>query len=213
VSCRLRLTQRVLRSSRRTAGALLVLPKESSIVCTPGTVNRCSNRSFGGWLPAHALRSRLRGKNGEGEGHHQPPPQYTPHSGKVKGTSLDRRARCACPARSPACAARRGGGIARRWLAEISPGSSATALRLCRVSRHCRHGCRLYVGRRAQPSFRRWQQAHGICGGSPVFSNSTAIASALARKTQRKWSSSGRVGTSTKQAISLFSRSGSARKK
>ena len=84
MSCRLRLTQRVLRSSRRTAGALLLLPKE--------VINRLHtrdgeplflNRSFGGWLPAHALRSRLRRKNGEG-GHHRPLPQYTPRSGKVK---------------------------------------------------------------------------------------------------------------------------------
>src|ERR1700728_3222735 len=36
------------------------------------------------------------------------------------------------------------------------------------------------------------------------FSNSTVIASTLARKTQRKWSWSWRAGTSTKQAISLF---------
>src|SRR5580700_5178107 len=36
------------------------------------------------------------------------------------------------------------------------------------------------------------------------FSNSTVIASTLARKTQRKWSWRWRAGTSTKQAISLF---------
>src|SRR5216684_339218 len=36
------------------------------------------------------------------------------------------------------------------------------------------------------------------------FSNSTVIASALARKTQRRWSWSWRAGTSTKRAISLF---------
>src|ERR1700683_331972 len=36
------------------------------------------------------------------------------------------------------------------------------------------------------------------------FSNSTAIASTLARKTQRKWCWSWRAGTSTKQAIPLF---------
>src|ERR1700684_2842242 len=43
-----------------------------------------SSTPHSGWLPAHALRSRLRGKNGEGGGHHQPLPQYTPRSGKVK---------------------------------------------------------------------------------------------------------------------------------
>src|SRR5260370_881591 len=36
------------------------------------------------------------------------------------------------------------------------------------------------------------------------FSNSTVIASVLARKTQRRWSWNWRAGTSTKQAISLF---------
>src|SRR6202453_3706614 len=43
-----------------------------------------SSTPHSGWLPAHALRSRLRGKNGEGGRHHQPLPQYTPRSRKVK---------------------------------------------------------------------------------------------------------------------------------
>src|ERR1700691_5251755 len=43
-----------------------------------------SSTPHSGWLPAHALRSRLRGKNGEGGRHHQPLPQYTPRSRQVK---------------------------------------------------------------------------------------------------------------------------------
>jgi hypothetical protein len=121
-----------------------------------------------GGYQAHALRSRLRGKDGKGGRHHQPLPQYTARSRQVKAPVwIDERDALAL---HDSLLALHGGAVGLR-----DNGLLKSAL--ARPRQHFAYAespdivdmAAAYTGRhRAQPPLCRWQQAHGLRGGNPV---------------------------------------------